>query len=73
MFTPHDFGYGYGWFINNNGNLRQIHHGGGIVGFKNKIIRIVDERFTLNILNNLSSVDVDSKFWTCGWIGMQRA
>lgn len=59
MFTSHDFGYGYGWFINNNDNRRQFHHGCGIVGFKNKIIRLVDERVTLIILNNLSTVDVD--------------
>ncbi|OPA73063.1 hypothetical protein BVG16_30835 [Paenibacillus selenitireducens] len=59
MFSSYDFGYGYGWFINNNENGRQIHHGGGIVGFKNKITRLVDERVTLIILNNLSTVDVD--------------
>jgi CubicO group peptidase (beta-lactamase class C family) len=60
MFSPFDFGYGYGWFITNNiDNKRQIHHGGGIVGFKNKITRLVDEHMTLIILNNLSSTDVD--------------
>lgn len=59
MFSPYEFGYGYGWFITNNGNCRQMHHGGGIVGFKNKITRLVDERLTLILLNNLSSTDVD--------------
>lgn len=59
MFTPNEFGYGYGWFIHTNDNRRQIHHGGGIVGFKNKIIRYVDERVTIIILNNLSTTNVD--------------
>lgn len=59
MFSPYDFGYGYGWFITNSGDRRQMHHGGGIVGFKNKITRLTDERLTLILLNNLSSTDVD--------------
>lgn len=59
IFSPHDSGYGYGWFINNAENHKQIYHGGGIVGFKNKIIRLVDERVTLILLNNISSADVD--------------
>jgi CubicO group peptidase (beta-lactamase class C family) len=59
IFTSHGFGYGYGWFINENQNRKTIYHGGGIVGFKNEIIRYVDDRITIIILNNLSTTNVE--------------
>lgn len=59
MFTSHGFGYGYGWFIDGDKIQKRIHHGGGIVGFKNEIIRFVNERLTIIILNNLSSTNVE--------------
>lgn len=58
IFTPY-FGYGFGWFIKNDNNRNRIHHGGGIVGFKNEINRYVNERVTIIILNNLSTTNVD--------------
>ncbi|SFL07200.1 CubicO group peptidase, beta-lactamase class C family [Paenibacillus sp. 1_12] len=59
IFTPHGFGYGYGWFISSDNNRNRIHHGGGIVGFKNEINRYIDEGVTIIILNNLSTTNVD--------------
>jgi hypothetical protein len=59
IFTSHGFGYGYGWFINEDQNRKTIYHGGGIVGFKNEIIRYVDDRITIIILNNLSTTNVE--------------
>ncbi|MCP1135982.1 hypothetical protein NKT34_22020 [Paenibacillus polysaccharolyticus] len=37
----------------------EIYHGGGIVGFKNEIIRYVDDRITIIMLNNLSTTNVE--------------
>ncbi|OBR69031.1 hypothetical protein A7K91_10990 [Paenibacillus oryzae] len=59
IFTSHGFGYGYGWFINEDPNRSSIYHGGGIVGFKNEIIRYVNDRITIIILNNLSTTNVE--------------
>ncbi|MGO4271701.1 serine hydrolase domain-containing protein [Paenibacillus sp. TAF58] len=59
IFLPHDSGYGYGWFVTNADKKKQMYHGDGIVGFKNKISRLVNERVTLILLNNISSADVD--------------
>ncbi|MBU5354705.1 beta-lactamase family protein [Paenibacillus barcinonensis] len=59
IFTPHRFGYGYGWFIDVDQDRRKLFHGGGIVGFKNEIIRYVDDRITIILLNNLSTTNVE--------------
>jgi CubicO group peptidase (beta-lactamase class C family) len=59
IFTSYGFGYGYGWFINEDQNRSSIYHGGGIVGFKNEIIRYVNDRITIIILNNLSTTNVE--------------
>jgi len=59
IFTSHGFGYGYGWFINEDQNRKTIYHGGGIVGFKNEITRYVDDRITIIMLNNLSTTNVE--------------
>ncbi|WP_338554621.1 serine hydrolase domain-containing protein [Paenibacillus sp. KS-LC4] len=59
IFTSHGYGYGYGWFIDEDQNRRRIYHGGGIVGFKNEIIRYINDRLTIIILNNLSTTNVE--------------
>lgn len=59
IFTAHDFGYGYGWFIDEDEHRRRVYHGGGIVGFKNEIVRYVDDRITIIMLNNLSTTNVE--------------
>ncbi|MDT0125343.1 serine hydrolase domain-containing protein [Paenibacillus sp. RRE4] len=59
IFTAHGFGYGYGWFIDEDEHRRRVYHGGGIVGFKNEIVRYVDDRITIIMLNNLSTTNVE--------------
>lgn len=59
IFTPHGFGYGYGWFIDEDEKRRIVYHGGGIVGFKNEIVRYVDDRITIIMLKNLSTTNVE--------------
>lgn len=59
IFTPHGLGYGYGWFIDEDEKRRIVYHGGGIVGFKNEIVRYVDDRITIIMLNNLSTTNVE--------------
>lgn len=59
IFTSHGFGYGYGWFIDVDQDRRRTYHGGGIVGFKNEIIRYVNDRITIIILNNLSTTNLE--------------
>ncbi|MCM3172887.1 serine hydrolase domain-containing protein [Paenibacillus sp. MER 99-2] len=63
LFTDYGFGYGYGWFIKdeliNKRPSKSVFHGGGIVGFKNKITRYLDDQVSIIVLNNLSTTDVD--------------
>jgi CubicO group peptidase (beta-lactamase class C family) len=63
MFTPEQFGnrqqssYGMGWFIDTAGGFRQVSHGGTTVGFRNQILRLPDEKFTVVVLMNRSDGD----------------
>jgi CubicO group peptidase (beta-lactamase class C family) len=63
MFTPEQFGnrqqssYGMGWFIDTAGGFRQLSHGGTTVGFRNQILRLPDEKFTVVVLMNRSDGD----------------
>ncbi|NMO98263.1 beta-lactamase family protein [Paenibacillus lemnae] len=63
LFTDYGCGYGYGWFIKDelihNKRSKSVFHGGGIVGFKNKITRYLDDQVCIIVLNNLSTTDVD--------------
>ncbi|MGO4729726.1 serine hydrolase domain-containing protein [Paenibacillus sp. 2KB_22] len=63
LFTDYGFGYGYGWFVKeelfNNKASKSVYHGGGIVGFKNRITRYLDEQVCIIVLNNLSTTNVD--------------
>lgn len=63
LFTDYGFGYGYGWFVKeeliHNRASKTVFHGGGIVGFKNKITRYLDDQVSIIVLNNLSTTDVD--------------
>ncbi|WP_272035399.1 serine hydrolase domain-containing protein [Paenibacillus sp. JJ-100] len=63
LFTDYGYGYGYGWFINDelihNITRKSVYHGGGIVGFKNKITRYHNDEVCIIVLNNLSITDVD--------------
>lgn len=60
IITDYGAGYGYGWFVHQQDGRKQVYHGGGINGFKNKIIRAVDDQLTIILLNNLSTADIDS-------------
>lgn len=48
--------YGYGWFVEEmtlgNTNVEVISHGGGIDGFRTKIVRIPDSKSLIVLLNN---------------------
>jgi CubicO group peptidase (beta-lactamase class C family) len=63
MFTPEQFvnrqqsSYGMGWFIDTAGGFRQVSHGGTTVGFRNQILRLPDEKFTVVVLMNRSDGD----------------
>lgn len=63
LFNDYGFGYGYGWFVKDklmyNRNHKIVFHGGGIVGFKNKITKYLDHEVCIVVLNNLSITDVD--------------
>lgn len=56
MFTPYLMDYGYGWGIQSrqigDKTRKFISHGGGINGFTTMIVRIVDDRHLIVLLNN---------------------
>jgi CubicO group peptidase (beta-lactamase class C family) len=49
-----DAGYGFGWFVGHYRGLREISHGGLMSGFRNYLVRLPDEKFTVAILVNTS-------------------
>jgi CubicO group peptidase (beta-lactamase class C family) len=64
MFTAHasvpdsdESGYGYGWFIGEYMNRRNISHGGGWVGYTSLIDRYPDDKVTVIVLTNQANVD----------------
>jgi CubicO group peptidase (beta-lactamase class C family) len=50
---PNSAGYGFGWFIKNEGGHRIISHDGAWQGFKTAITRHVDDHLTVIVLANL--------------------
>jgi CubicO group peptidase (beta-lactamase class C family) len=58
MFTPFLSNYAYGWGVRktalegNNDSLTTISHGGGINGFNTLIVRLIDDRHLIILLNN---------------------
>lgn len=44
--------YGYGWEISEYAGHRLIEHGGGILGFRTRAIRVPDERVFVAVLSN---------------------
>ena len=44
--------YGYGWYIGEYHGLRTVHHTGSSRGFRNAILRLPDQRFSVIILTN---------------------
>jgi len=53
MFTPFKARYAYGWIISSAPHGKKaIVHGGGINGFSTQIVRLVDDRHLIVLLNN---------------------
>lgn len=61
MFTPHLNNYAFGWVVNemalgdkpdSSDKVKTIGHGGGINGFNTLIVRLVDDRHLIVLLNN---------------------
>ncbi|HSB60197.1 MAG TPA: serine hydrolase domain-containing protein, partial [Vicinamibacteria bacterium] len=66
MFTPFLEGYGYGWALRTipagepRTGGRQIGHTGGINGFNTDIVRLLDERILIVLLNNAGDTVLES-------------
>jgi CubicO group peptidase (beta-lactamase class C family) len=52
--------YGFGWAISSLNGRRQVHHTGGMPGFRSGFARFVDDRLTVIVLMNLDDVDINS-------------
>lgn len=52
--------YGFGWFVKEYAGHRRIYHSGSTCGFRTAIHRYPEDRFTVIILTNRRTVDVDS-------------
>ena len=53
-----DTGYGFGWFIGQYRDLREIWHSGNSVGFTTRIARFPEKKFTVIILTNRNEADI---------------
>ena len=51
--------YGYGWFIGEYRGLREIWHSGETIGFRTRIARFPDRKFSVVILANRSDAKLD--------------
>jgi CubicO group peptidase (beta-lactamase class C family) len=49
-----DAGYGFGWFIGHYRGLPEISHAGLMSGFRDYLVRVPDEKFTVAVLVNSS-------------------
>ncbi len=49
-----DAGYGFGWYVGHYRGLQEISHDGLISGFRSILLRMPDEKFTVDILVNSS-------------------
>jgi CubicO group peptidase (beta-lactamase class C family) len=49
--------YGFGWFINQPKNRRQVWHSGGLPGFAAQFHRYLDDRISVIVLMNSDDVD----------------
>jgi CubicO group peptidase (beta-lactamase class C family) len=54
---PNKGNYGFGWFIEERGGHRCIHHDGSWQGFETAIDRYVDDQLTVVALTNLSGAE----------------
>jgi CubicO group peptidase (beta-lactamase class C family) len=52
--------YGLGWYLGTLNGRGYVHHSGGMLGFRARFARFVDDRLTIIILMNLDDVDPDA-------------
>ncbi len=50
--------YGLGHLISERRGVREVHHGGGTVGYVSGLTRFTDERLTIVLLSNLSDLEI---------------
>ncbi|MCB0716902.1 MAG: beta-lactamase family protein [Bacteroidetes bacterium] len=53
-----DGGYGFGWFVQDYGDHRNVRHSGSTIGFRNDVERFPDAKLTVVILTNRNTPDV---------------
>jgi hypothetical protein len=58
---PNNSNYGFGWYVDEINGHRVIEHGGNWQGFTGFIARYLDDRLTIVLLTNLSSVTFHPK------------
>lgn len=46
--------YGYGWYVATKNGKRTVRHSGGTIGFSSNIVRFIDEKLTVIVLENIS-------------------
>ena len=51
--------YGFGWYITEYRGLREIYHSGETIGFRTRIVRYPEKKFTIIILANRSDTKLD--------------
>lgn len=51
--------YGFGWYIAEYRGLREIYHSGETIGFRTRLVRFPEEKFTVIILANRADTKLD--------------
>ena len=51
--------YGFGWELGEWHGMKTVRHGGGTIGFRTYILRILDKQFTVIVLANRSEAKVE--------------
>jgi len=51
--------YGFGWYLGEYGGLKEIWHGGETMGFRTRIMRFPERKFTVILLANRSDAVLD--------------
>jgi len=63
IFTPGKGGYGFGWFIEDDGGHRRIWHDGTLAGFDCVIGRYPEDHVTTIVLSNVQDSSVDPNYY----------
>jgi CubicO group peptidase (beta-lactamase class C family) len=53
--------YGYGWYLTEHRDVKQIWHSGESIGFRSRLVRIPDKKFCVIILANRSDKKLEEK------------